>query len=225
MRRVLARVLAVVAVGLLPVLAVQAPAGAAKPYEPVDRWSDTEPVVFQIQECGLDIMVSGVGHGVFFAMPVKGSDGQAFYGHDTYTFTETWTTENGTMTLVAHGAFLEKSAVKVPGPVTYESLVFDPDTGEPVLDPDTGEPVTEMVTSDHVWQFDFRDSGSYTWYDEDGKAVLRFTGPFSGREQFDLFGDSMPGGYPIPGTFELLREKRAWPGGGDFCTVITEHLG
>ena len=96
MNRAVARVLAVVVCVLPLAVAAQAPASAARPYEPVEHYADTEPVLFQIQECGLGIAVSGLGRGVFFAMPVKGSDGQAFYGHNTYTFTETWTTATGT---------------------------------------------------------------------------------------------------------------------------------
>lgn len=217
MERVLAKVAAVAACALLPVGLLPAAAAAAPPYEPVEHYSsDYGPEVVVDEECGITFTVEGSERGTFFARPVKGSGGQAYYGHSNYTFTETLTTATGQLTLVGRGAFRESDATKVAGPVTY---TYTP------LDEQGNELPPREVTSNDVWSFVGKDSGVYTFYGSDGKAVLRFSGQFSTREQFDLLGDSQPGGRPVPDTFEVLREKQSWPRDGDVCAVLQEHLG
>jgi hypothetical protein len=172
---------------------VTVPASGASAAPP-ERFS-SEPVTIERAEfCGIVATLTTSFRAVDFApRPVKGSDGQAFYGHNRYAFTDVFSTDRGSFTIVGKGNSRESRATKVPGEVTY---TYVDDAG-----------VTRTVTSADVWTFTSRDSGIYRYYGSDGQLLLKGTGVYETRYQFDTLGDSQPGGRFVPGTFELVRNK------------------
>ena len=191
---------------LLTGLAVAAsPQGAqAKPVER-ERYEFSLPA-FTDEICGIDARLAVEGSGLFKVREVKGSDGQAFFGFDNFEYIETWTTDAGSVVIHHNGTFKEKRATRVEGPVTY-----------------TFEGV--QYTSDDVWTFQFQESGIFRVYDMDGNVLLKDTGVFRAQEQFDTLGDSQPGGRPIDGTFEVLKDGNGQSFDEEqFCSVVLAEL-
>ena len=109
-----ARALALLASAAL-VLTTPATAHAGKPYE-MDRYSF--PYSFTNDDfCGITVDVEGEASGVFFVLPVKGSDGQAFFGHDNYEFSEVVSTEDGWIRVEGNGVFREQKATHISGTI------------------------------------------------------------------------------------------------------------
>lgn len=200
----------VLAASLGSVLAVPGTASAAKPIIH-ERYTDSGGP-FEVEICGVDLMLSFEVSGVFAARPVEGSD-QAFLGADVFKVTETWETASGTLTIERHASFRETEGVKVPGTVVYE---WDVD--------DDGD--LDTVESEHVYTFTFQDAGYFRVYDEDGSLLLKATGNFRASEQFDTLGDFEIGGRPIPGTFQVLKDQTGRSFTEEqFCAVVEGQLG
>ena len=199
---------AVIAAATVGALAVPGTASALKPVE-----REHYPIAYgpaQEEICGVTATLTATGSGVFSARPVKGSDGTAFFGHDNFYVVETWTTAAGEVVIERNASIVEQRATKVPGTVTY-----DPDGPAGPLAP---------VTTDDVWLFAFKDSGTFEVF-VDGERVLRATGVFKGQEQFDTLGDDVPGGSPVPGTFEVLKDQTGQSfTEEEFCEVVVAEL-
>ena len=95
-------------------------ANAGKPfekghYEFTDSFDDTV--------CGVAVHIEFSASGSFVTHPVKGSDGQAFFGHDNYEFTEVISTDAGFVTTHGNGNFNEQKATHIEGNIwEFESL-------------------------------------------------------------------------------------------------------
>lgn len=187
------------------------PAGPAYADKPVERENYAFDFAEEAELCGIAATVAGSVHGMTSTRPVPRADGQPFLFKDVFHVTETWTTEAGSVTIRHNASFAEQKATKVPGEVTYTA-----DTD--------GDGVDETITSDDVWLFTFRDSGNLRVFGTDGRLLLKATGTFKAQEQFDTLGDSQPGGRPVPGTFEVLREQTGQEFSDDFCAVIEQEL-
>lgn len=197
MKSTRSRAALVTAAAFTGLVAMPATAHAGKPFDR-ERYEFAD--VFDADICGIPAELSVVGSGVFITHPVKGSGGTAFFGHDNFEVTETWTTYDddgdvvGSVSIERNANLLEQRATKVPGVVEYEADIDD--------DGDL-----ETVRSSDVWTFQFMDAGTFQVYGADGRLLLKATGVFKGQEDFDTFGDSVPGGRPVPGTFEVLRDQ------------------
>ena len=75
-----------------------------------------------------------------------------------------------------------------------------------------------------VWEFQWLDAGTFRVYDADGNLLLRSNGVFKASEQFDLLGDSQPGGVPVPGTFEVLAAHGPGFDDEEFCAAVLPEL-
>ena len=110
-----ARVLAVVASAAL-VLATPVTAHAGKPVERAAPYafsfSFTEP-----DFCGIAVHFEVERSGMAHVLPVKGSDGQAFFGFDNYEFSEIISTEDGWIRTAGNGAFHEQKATHISGDI------------------------------------------------------------------------------------------------------------
>ena len=89
-------------------------ANAGKPfekghYEFTDSFDDTL--------CGIAVHFEVSASGMFVTHPVKGSDGQAFFGHDNYEFTEVISTDAGFITTSANGNLNEQTATHIEGTI------------------------------------------------------------------------------------------------------------
>jgi hypothetical protein len=94
----------------------------AKPYEIV---RDSGDYSFGENICGIDVEIAGSFSVVVINRPVPDSDGQAFFGHTTYEFSEVHTnTANDHQLLVrGKGVFHETSATHVEGDIwEFEAL-------------------------------------------------------------------------------------------------------
>lgn len=200
------------AVVVAPLVVVGLPAATASAAPP-DHFSNAPETIEGAVLC--DTIVATLttsGHGTgFVPRPVKGSDGQAFYGHVRYTFTDVWTTEKGSFTVVGQGNSRELSAIKVPGsPFDYVDEYG----------------VTRTAPGTDVYRFTSRDSGSYRFYGSDGQLLLKGTGVYETRYDFDTLSDNRPGGVEVPGTFELVRNKtgNSFADGEDCAAAAAELL-
>lgn len=115
-------------------------------------------------DCGFEIRFDASGHGNMLVREVPGSDGQAFFGHDNYSFRQILTNvETGEHFVVwGKGTFKETTAVHVGGDI-WEFTAQD-----------TGR--------------------SFVVEDGDGNVVLRDRGRVTLRVLFDTLGDGQPGG-------------------------------
>jgi hypothetical protein len=205
-KRTSSRLAVIGIIALVALLAVPSGAGAAPPvYHDNERFG---PDVHPGEDiCGIAATLTISGHFNSKARPVKGAEGQAFFASNTFQVTEVWSTSAGSLSIVHKGSFREKKATKVPGAVTYENQEGD------------------LVTSDHVWLFQFQDAGNFRVFGEDGRLLLKANGVFRAQEQFDTLGDLEPGGEPVPGTFEVLREQTGRSFSDDqFCSAVLAQL-
>ena len=76
----------------------------------------------------------------------------------------------------------------------------------------------------NIWEFQFMDAGTFRVYDSDGKLLLRATGVFKASEQFDVLGDSQPGGFPVPDTFEPIASHGLSFTDEEFCAAVLPEL-
>lgn len=199
----------VLAASLPLVLLGAGSASAGKPYDREVFRDDIGPEPAEI--CGIPATLTARVHGVSSTRVVPGSDGQAFFAKQVIHIDETWTTAAGSITVRINSSLAETTATKVPGSVTYTANVDE-------------DPELETVTSPHVWLFSFRDSGSFRVFDADGRLLVKATGTFRAQEQFDTLGDSQPGGRPVPGTFEVLKDQTGRTAPDDICAVAIAEL-
>jgi hypothetical protein len=184
-----ARALALVAAAGL-VLATPATAHAGKPYFPTEHYAGTDS--FDEEDfCGIEVHFEVEFSGVSHVLPVKDSDGQAFFGFDNYEFREVISTADGSISTHANAIFHEQKATHIGG---------------------------------NIWEFQFMDAGTFRVYDSDGNLLLRATGVFKASEQFDVLGDSQPGGVPVPGTFELIANHGQSFDDEEFCAAVLPEL-
>jgi hypothetical protein len=181
-----ARVL-LVAAGL--VLATPVAAHAGQPYEKASHYAGTDS--FDEEVCGIEVQIDVEFSGVSHVLPVKGSDGQAYFGFDNYEFREVISTEDGSISTHGNGAFHEQKATHISG---------------------------------DVWEFQFIDAGTFRVYDSSGALLLRSAGVFKASEQFDTFGDSQPGGEPVPDTFEVVASHGPSFTDEEFCAAVLPEL-
>ena len=78
--------------------------------------------------------------------------------------------------------------------------------------------------SGNIWEFQFVDAGTFRVFDSGGNLLLRANGVFKGSEQFDLLGDSQPGGVPVPLTFEELASNGPGFTDDEFCEAVLPEL-
>lgn len=76
----------------------------------------------------------------------------------------------------------------------------------------------------NIWEFQFMDAGTFRVYDSDGNLLLRATGVFKASEQFDVLGDSQPGGFPVPDTFEPIASHGLSFTDEEFCAAVLPEL-
>jgi hypothetical protein len=184
-----ARALALVAAAGL-VLATPATAHAGKPYFPTEHYAGTDS--FDEEDfCGIEVHFEVEFSGVSHVLPVKDSDGQAFFGFDNYEFREVISTADGSISTHANAIFHEQKGTHIGG---------------------------------NIWEFQFMDAGTFRVYDSDGNLLLRATGVFKASEQFDVLGDSQPGGVPVPGTFELIANHGQSFDDEEFCAAVLPEL-
>jgi hypothetical protein len=108
-----ARVFAVLASAAL-VVATPVAAHAGKPVENAAHYSGTDSFD-EPDFCGIPVHFEVEFSGVAKILPVKGSDGQAFFGFDNYEFTEIISTEDGWIRTHGNGAFHEQKATHIAG--------------------------------------------------------------------------------------------------------------
>ena len=184
-----ARALALLAAAAL-VVATPVAAQAGKPYEKTSHYEGTDS--FDEEDfCGIEVHIEVEFSGVSHVLPVKGSDGQAFFGFDNYEFREVISTEDGSISTHGNAVFHEQKATHIGG---------------------------------NIWEFQFMDAGTFRVYDSDGNLLLKATGVFKASEQFDVLGDSEPGGEPVPGTFELIANHGLSFGDEEFCAAVLPEL-
>jgi len=101
---------------LILVVAVPGTAQAAKP---VELFRDTGEFSFTEEVCGLEVEINGTFTVVIITREVPNSDGQAFFGHNTYDVLEVHTNpDTGEQVLIrAKGVFHETSAEHVEGDI------------------------------------------------------------------------------------------------------------
>lgn len=148
------------AVATLALLAPAAPA-AAQPYENT-KYAGSDTFVYE--DCGTTIQEEVEWSGHFLVREVRGSDGQAYYGHDNYRFTQVVTNlETGMSMIVSgHGTFRETKATHVEGTVWQFDWL---DAGRPLK-------ITDL----------------------DGNVLAFERGVVKGSYVFDTLGDGQPGG-------------------------------
>ena len=95
-------------------------ANAGKPFEH-EKYEFTDS--FDDTLCGIAVHFEVSGSGMFVTHPVKDSDGQAFFGHDNYEFTEVISTDAGFITTSGNGNFREQKATHIEGTIwEFEAL-------------------------------------------------------------------------------------------------------
>jgi hypothetical protein len=108
-----ARALALVAASAL-VLATPVAAHAGKPYEKASHYAGTDSYDEE-DFCGIEVHVEVEFSGVSHISPVKGSDGQAYFGFDNYEFREVISTEHGSINTHGNAIFHEQKATHIGG--------------------------------------------------------------------------------------------------------------
>src|SRR5215203_475952 len=110
-----ARALALIGTAAL-VLATPVAAHAGKPVEKSAPYSGTDSFD-EPDFCGIAVHFEVEFSGVSKVLPVKDSDGQAFFGFDNYEVTEIISTEDGWIRTYGNGAFHEQKATHVTGDI------------------------------------------------------------------------------------------------------------
>ena len=110
-----ARVFAVLASAAL-VVATPVAAHAGKPVEKAAHYSGTDSFD-EPDFCGIPVHFEVEFSGVAKILPVKGSDGQAFFGFDNYEVTEIISTDDGWIRTHGNGAFHEQKATHIAGDI------------------------------------------------------------------------------------------------------------
>ena len=124
----------------------------------------SEPYSFDPTDCGFPIHVDGIQQGKFHIRQGTGKDATAFFNHDQYSFSETWTNTdtNAFFTVSGNGLFNEVKAVRVSGSIFMFRSV---NSGQPFMVQDSS-----------------------------GNVVLRDRGTIQETILFDTLGDGVPGG-------------------------------
>ena len=110
-----AQALALLAAAAL-VLATPATAQAGKPVDKTLHYAGTDSYN-EPDFCGIVAHFEVEFSGVAKILPVKDSDGQAFFGFDNYEFSEVISTEDGWIRTSGNGAFHEQRATHVSGDI------------------------------------------------------------------------------------------------------------
>ena len=100
---------------MLAVIGMPTAAEAGKPFVHTpfsDSGSVGEP-----DFCGIAVQIEWTESGTTVVRPVKGSDGQAYFGHTNFEFTEVISTSTGSITAVTRKVFHEQRATHVQGDV------------------------------------------------------------------------------------------------------------
>ena len=176
-----ARALALMASAAL-VLATPVAAHAGKPYFPSERYSFTDS--FDENDfCGIKVHFEVEGSGVSKVLPVKGSDGQAFFGFDNYEFREVISTKDGWISTHGNGSFHEQKATHISGDI-WEFQFIDAGTFR-VYDSDGNLLLRDTGVFKASEQFDtFGDS-------QPGGEPL--TTPEGDHDTFEVLADHGPG--------------------------------
>jgi len=147
--------------------------------------------------CGIDLVRDTTFSGSFRTRVDKASDGQAFFQHTNFEFTDTWTNPlNGkSMTFEGHSLNNEIKATQVAGDV-YEFTSIE-----------AGQP--------------------FTVRDAAGRVVLRDRGMIRHRVVFDTLGDSEPGGVTLEHSILAVSGPHPGLEGSEdeFCAMVTELVG
>lgn len=149
------------------------PVGAAAAAPPYDHERFSGAASFDFDDCGVVLHSEVSFQGVTTIRTVRDSDGQAFFGHDTFQFSETITladedpATNDFVTTKGVGNFVEQHATHVSGT---------------------------------VWEFQAISAGSFVVRDADGNVLLRDRGVLQLTAVFDTLGDGQPGGVLISET-------------------------
>lgn len=151
---------------------VAAPSGAT--IDVRNHYSFTDSSDFS--ECGIDdIHLDTVGHGLFTARQVHDSDGQAWFGHDNYDVTDTFTNpaNDRSFSITYNGNFREIRARHIEGNI-WE---FD-------------------------WR---DSGSTWVLRDGDGNVLVRDRGSISATGTYDLLGDGKPGGIVLHETDPVIN--------------------
>jgi hypothetical protein len=130
----------------------------------IQRERYSNDYAFSFNDCGFWIDVTGHNEGLLQIRAGKGDDESAFFAHDNFEFSETWTRRDtgDFFTLGGNGLFQETQATHVSGTIFEFSSI------------NAGQP------------FVVRDS--------DGNIAIRDRGVIREVILFDTLGDDVPGG-------------------------------
>lgn len=173
------------------VMSLGGSASAAAPYLH-ERFSG--PYSFEFDDCGPDLRAEGAFTSVTTIRIVQGSDGQAFFGHDTFKFTETVTladddpSTDAFVSIDGRGNFVEQHATHIEG---------------------------------NIWRFEAIEAHMIAVRDSDGNLLLRERGMLQLAASFDLLGDGEPGGEFIEGSEVVVVHG---PHSDDFCAIVLAEL-
>jgi hypothetical protein len=119
---------------------------------------------FDNADCGFPIHVDGVQQGKVHVRQGTGKDATAFFAHDQYSFSETWTNTdtNAYFTVSGNGLFNEVKATQVSGSIFEFRSV------------NSGQP--------------------FVVHDSSGNLVIKDRGTIQETILFDTLGDDVPGG-------------------------------
>lgn len=165
--------LTLAAAAALVVLAPAAPA-AAQPYENI-RYGGSDTFVYQDCDTTIREVVTWSGH--FQVREVRGSDGQAYFGHDNYRFTSVVTNLETDLSMIVsgNGTFRETKATHLGGNVWEFTWM---DAGRPLR-------ITDL----------------------DGNVLVFERGVVKGSAVFDTLGDGQPGGEFISESEPVFHGK------------------
>jgi hypothetical protein len=110
-----ARALALLAAAAV-VLVTPVAAQAGQPFEKSHYYEGTDSYD-EPDLCGIAVHVDVTFSGTAKTLPVKGSDGQAFFGFDNYEFSEIISTEDGWVQTFGNGSFHEQKATHISGDI------------------------------------------------------------------------------------------------------------
>ena len=116
-----ARALALLAAAAV-VLVTPVAAQAGQPFEKSQYYEGTDSYN-EPDFCGIAVHVEVSFSGVAKTLPVKGSDGQAFFGFDNYEFSEVISTKVGWVRTSGNGSFHEQKATHISGNIWEFSFI------------------------------------------------------------------------------------------------------
>jgi len=174
--------------------------------------------------------------GLVLATPVAAHAGKPFAPSERYSFTDSFD-EPDFCGIEVH-IEVERIGVSHVHPVKGSDgqafLGFDNYEFREVISTEAGSISTHANAVFHeqkathisgdIWEFQFLDAGTFRVYDSDGNLLLRATGVFKAVEQFDTFGDSQPGGEPVPDTFEVIAVHGQSFSEEEFCAAVLPEL-